>query len=108
MKKRHVMLVILLVLLLIALVAGYFVRQNRTDSVTEDNLTYNPNYVAAIQQNKPELCQSIGYAVSSGPTDGLYKSYGTRAVATCEDQARLGYIGCMCDSNALLKAMAKQ
>lgn len=102
------MLVVLSVLLLIALVVGYFIRQNRTDSVTEDNLTYNPNYVVAIQQNKPELCLSISYAVSSGPTDGLFKSYGSRAIANCKDQARLGYIGCICDSNALLKKMAEQ
>lgn len=106
--KKKVVIVTLLSLLFIAMFVTFFIRQNRTDPVTETNLTYNPNYALAIQQNNPKLCEQISYAIISGPTDGLFKSYGKRAVAQCKEQVRLGNLGCRCDSNAILNKMTNQ
>lgn len=72
------------------------------------NPDYNPNYARAIEQQRPELCTNINYALSSQPNDELVRIEGGIAMQQCEMQAEAGELFCECNSDSLLAKMKRR
>lgn len=105
--KKYIF-VFILIFTICGVVGFLFLHQDTQAPDTMNNTGYNPNYANAIQQKKPELCQDINYALLSGPTDSIDKYYGSEAVEICESQAKAGFFGCECDSDAVLNNMRER
>ena len=106
--KKYRLLILITLVIICAVVALFVLKKDPQAPFSITNSDYNPNYADAIQQKKPELCQHINYALESGPTDAIYRVYGNEAIETCESQAKAGFFGCECDSEAVLNDMRQR
>ncbi len=106
--KKPLVLILITAIAVVAVGAYFFTQKDVQQSPSLRSSDYNPNYADAIQMKKPELCQSISYALQSGPTDSIDKVYGNEAINLCKSQAQTGFFGCECDSDTVLNSMRKR